>query len=154
MQHVPRINGEIPSVDEATSDHQRLIDRSHAALFCPLASDIRMWCFCINLYFQATFCQFFIMTSSYYSFLIFLFLFLFRWQVCYSTKFSSFYLFITAAGMEIVVRFYFPIFFRVQNSFSLGMSNFSKRERHSMFRTQLNSLLVPFSFPLFSSLLK
>lgn len=25
--HVPRINGEIPSVDEATSDHQRLLDR-------------------------------------------------------------------------------------------------------------------------------
>ncbi|XP_020115217.1 uncharacterized protein LOC109729020 isoform X2 [Ananas comosus] len=27
IPHVPRINGEIPSVDEATSDHQRLIDR-------------------------------------------------------------------------------------------------------------------------------
>lgn len=27
LQHVPRINGEIPSFDEATSDHQRLIDR-------------------------------------------------------------------------------------------------------------------------------
>ncbi|XP_062117268.1 OVARIAN TUMOR DOMAIN-containing deubiquitinating enzyme 12-like [Humulus lupulus] len=26
-QHVPRINGEIPSIDEATSDHQRLLDR-------------------------------------------------------------------------------------------------------------------------------
>ncbi|KAF7818635.1 OTU domain-containing protein [Senna tora] len=25
--HVPRINGEIPSIDEATSDHQRLLDR-------------------------------------------------------------------------------------------------------------------------------
>ncbi|XP_019709805.2 OVARIAN TUMOR DOMAIN-containing deubiquitinating enzyme 12 isoform X1 [Elaeis guineensis] len=27
IPHIPRINGEIPSVDEATSDHQRLIDR-------------------------------------------------------------------------------------------------------------------------------
>ncbi|GMH15885.1 hypothetical protein Nepgr_017726 [Nepenthes gracilis] len=27
LPHVPRINGEIPSVDEATSDHQRLLDR-------------------------------------------------------------------------------------------------------------------------------
>ncbi|KAF8397721.1 hypothetical protein HHK36_016643 [Tetracentron sinense] len=27
VQHVPRINGEIPSVDEATSDHQRLLHR-------------------------------------------------------------------------------------------------------------------------------
>ncbi|XP_010253950.1 PREDICTED: OTU domain-containing protein DDB_G0284757-like isoform X2 [Nelumbo nucifera] len=27
IPHVPRINGEIPSVDEATSDHQRLLDR-------------------------------------------------------------------------------------------------------------------------------
>ncbi|RWW55573.1 hypothetical protein BHE74_00037782 [Ensete ventricosum] len=26
-QHVPKINGEIPSVDEATSDHQRLLER-------------------------------------------------------------------------------------------------------------------------------
>lgn len=26
-QHVPRINGEIPSVDEAASDHERLLDR-------------------------------------------------------------------------------------------------------------------------------
>ncbi|XP_039127883.1 OVARIAN TUMOR DOMAIN-containing deubiquitinating enzyme 9-like isoform X1 [Dioscorea cayenensis subsp. rotundata] len=27
IPHVPRINGDIPSIDEATSDHQRLIDR-------------------------------------------------------------------------------------------------------------------------------
>lgn len=27
IPHVPRINGEIPSIDEATSDHQRLLDR-------------------------------------------------------------------------------------------------------------------------------
>ncbi|XP_042511395.1 OVARIAN TUMOR DOMAIN-containing deubiquitinating enzyme 12-like isoform X2 [Macadamia integrifolia] len=27
VPHVPRINGEIPSIDEATSDHQRLLDR-------------------------------------------------------------------------------------------------------------------------------
>lgn len=27
VPHVPKINGEIPSVDEATSDHQRLLDR-------------------------------------------------------------------------------------------------------------------------------
>lgn len=27
LQHVPRINGEIPSIDEVTSDHQRLLDR-------------------------------------------------------------------------------------------------------------------------------
>lgn len=27
MQHVPRINGEIPSIDEATLDHQRLLHR-------------------------------------------------------------------------------------------------------------------------------
>lgn len=27
IRHVPKINGEIPSVDEATSDHQRLLDR-------------------------------------------------------------------------------------------------------------------------------
>lgn len=27
LQHVPKINGEIPSIDEAISDHQRLIDR-------------------------------------------------------------------------------------------------------------------------------
>jgi hypothetical protein len=26
-QHVPKVNGEIPSVDEAISDHQRLLDR-------------------------------------------------------------------------------------------------------------------------------
>lgn len=26
-QHVPRTNGEIPSIDEATTDHQRLLDR-------------------------------------------------------------------------------------------------------------------------------
>ncbi|XWS53309.1 hypothetical protein CRYUN_Cryun11dG0146000 [Craigia yunnanensis] len=28
VPHVPRINGEIPSVDEATLDHQRLLERS------------------------------------------------------------------------------------------------------------------------------
>ncbi|XP_027351781.1 uncharacterized protein LOC113862782 isoform X1 [Abrus precatorius] len=27
IPHVPKINGEIPSIDEATSDHQRLLDR-------------------------------------------------------------------------------------------------------------------------------
>lgn len=27
LQHVPKTNGEIPSVDEAFSDHQRLLDR-------------------------------------------------------------------------------------------------------------------------------
>lgn len=27
LQHIPKINGEIPSVDEATLDHQRLLDR-------------------------------------------------------------------------------------------------------------------------------
>ncbi|CAA0830451.1 Cysteine proteinases superfamily protein [Striga hermonthica] len=27
VPHIPRINGDIPSVDEATSDHQRLLDR-------------------------------------------------------------------------------------------------------------------------------
>lgn len=27
VPHVPRINGDIPSIDEATSDHQRLLDR-------------------------------------------------------------------------------------------------------------------------------
>lgn len=27
MQHVPRINGDVPSFDEATSDHQRLLER-------------------------------------------------------------------------------------------------------------------------------
>lgn len=27
MQHVPRINGNFPSFDEATSDHQRLLER-------------------------------------------------------------------------------------------------------------------------------
>ncbi|KAF6167782.1 hypothetical protein GIB67_027560 [Kingdonia uniflora] len=27
IPHIPKINGEIPSVDEATSDHQRLLDR-------------------------------------------------------------------------------------------------------------------------------
>ena len=27
VQHVPKINGEIPSVDEEISDHQRLLDR-------------------------------------------------------------------------------------------------------------------------------
>ncbi|KAM1050741.1 hypothetical protein ACFX13_033165 [Malus domestica] len=27
VPHIPRINGEIPSIDEATSDHQRLVDR-------------------------------------------------------------------------------------------------------------------------------
>ncbi|KAL6145785.1 hypothetical protein ACLB2K_056470 [Fragaria x ananassa] len=27
VPHIPRINGEIPSIDEATSDHQRLLDR-------------------------------------------------------------------------------------------------------------------------------
>lgn len=29
IPHVPKINGEIPSVDEATLDHQRLLDRLH-----------------------------------------------------------------------------------------------------------------------------
>ncbi|KAK2999274.1 hypothetical protein RJ639_023469, partial [Escallonia herrerae] len=29
VPHVPRINGDIPSIDEATSDHQRLLDRLH-----------------------------------------------------------------------------------------------------------------------------
>ncbi|XP_058067757.1 OVARIAN TUMOR DOMAIN-containing deubiquitinating enzyme 12-like isoform X2 [Magnolia sinica] len=29
VPHVPRINGEIPSIDEATSDHQRLLERLH-----------------------------------------------------------------------------------------------------------------------------
>ncbi|KAK2974737.1 hypothetical protein RJ640_007164 [Escallonia rubra] len=28
VPHVPRINGDIPSIDEATSDHQRLLDRN------------------------------------------------------------------------------------------------------------------------------
>lgn len=28
MQHVPKVNGEVPSADEATSDHQRLMNRS------------------------------------------------------------------------------------------------------------------------------
>lgn len=29
VRHVPRTNGDIPSIDEATSDHQRLLDRLH-----------------------------------------------------------------------------------------------------------------------------
>ena len=32
LKHVPRINGDIPSVDEATSDHQRLLDRYYSLL--------------------------------------------------------------------------------------------------------------------------
>lgn len=28
VQHVPKINGEIPSIDEATMDHERLTERS------------------------------------------------------------------------------------------------------------------------------
>lgn len=31
LQHVPKINGEIPSADEETSDHQRLLDRFGSA---------------------------------------------------------------------------------------------------------------------------
>jgi hypothetical protein len=31
LQHVPRINGEIPSIDEVTSDHQRLLDRYYTS---------------------------------------------------------------------------------------------------------------------------
>lgn len=27
IQHIPRINRDIPSVDEATSDHERLLNR-------------------------------------------------------------------------------------------------------------------------------
>ncbi|KAL8473912.1 hypothetical protein ACS0TY_030683 [Phlomoides rotata] len=27
-EHVPKINGEIPSADEATSDHERLLNKS------------------------------------------------------------------------------------------------------------------------------
>lgn len=27
VQHIPRINGDIPSLDEATLDHQRLLER-------------------------------------------------------------------------------------------------------------------------------
>lgn len=38
LQHVPRINGEIPSVDEATLDHQRLLDRYYAFLISILSS--------------------------------------------------------------------------------------------------------------------
>jgi hypothetical protein len=34
LQHVPKINGEIPSIDEAISDHQRLIDRYTNPQFC------------------------------------------------------------------------------------------------------------------------
>lgn len=29
MQHVPRTNGDMPSYDEVTSDHQRLLNRYH-----------------------------------------------------------------------------------------------------------------------------
>ncbi|KAL8152850.1 hypothetical protein V2J09_010610 [Rumex salicifolius] len=32
LHHVPRINGEIPSIDAATSDHQRLLDRSFGCM--------------------------------------------------------------------------------------------------------------------------
>lgn len=34
VQHVPRINGEIPSVDEEISDHQRLLDRQSPSFPC------------------------------------------------------------------------------------------------------------------------
>lgn len=38
VQHVPKINGEIPSIDVATLDHQRLLERYfslfHNILFC------------------------------------------------------------------------------------------------------------------------
>lgn len=33
VKHVPKINGDIPSIDEATSDHQRLLDRYFIADF-------------------------------------------------------------------------------------------------------------------------
>lgn len=33
LQHIPRINGEIPSIDEATLDHQRLLDRYFISSF-------------------------------------------------------------------------------------------------------------------------
>lgn len=42
LQHVPRINGQIPSVDEATSDHQRLTDR---------CGPLTLLSFCLRLYF-------------------------------------------------------------------------------------------------------
>jgi len=50
-QHVPRINGEIPSIDEATSDHERLLNRYCAQilllqikkfLFSPLLSYLEL----------------------------------------------------------------------------------------------------------------
>ena len=42
VQHVPRINGEIPSVDEATLDHQRLLERYHIFI----SFFFQTWIFC------------------------------------------------------------------------------------------------------------
>lgn len=33
LQHVPKINGELPSADETTSDHERLLNRSCSVSF-------------------------------------------------------------------------------------------------------------------------
>lgn len=48
-QHVPRINGDIPSVDEATSDHQRLLDRYF--LYPLVGLDIELEFRCITAFF-------------------------------------------------------------------------------------------------------
>ncbi|KAJ6871764.1 OVARIAN TUMOR DOMAIN-containing deubiquitinating enzyme 10-like isoform X2 [Populus alba x Populus x berolinensis] len=54
IRHVPRINGEIPSIDEATSDHERLLNRYRAQisllqikkfLFFPLLSYLELQLF-------------------------------------------------------------------------------------------------------------
>ena len=44
VQHVPRINGEIPSVDEATLDHQRLLDRSFFFIFIFFVNGCEIFC--------------------------------------------------------------------------------------------------------------
>ena len=50
LQHVPRINGEIPSIDEATLDHQRLLDRCSFGSF-----DVECFLVCFIPFFQKVF---------------------------------------------------------------------------------------------------
>lgn len=57
VQHVPRINGEIPSIDEATLDHQRLLERYHVLFFHPFKSFADTFFFIL--------CSLFIVRSSF-----------------------------------------------------------------------------------------
>lgn len=60
LQHVPKINGQIPSVDEATSDHQRLSDRYCARSCTTFVVAYSLW----RLYFSCKMCYSVILFQS------------------------------------------------------------------------------------------